>query len=98
MNALLQIGSPLEFFKEVSDQQDDLLDFGDNFEPVQKFFSANSEQEEIFRRALDMLAIYDDSKTYIVDKSLEDIVRQMRTISGDPQAAGAAGKVHVPVQ
>lgn len=80
MNALLQIGSPLEFFKEVSDQQDDLLDFGDDFEPVQKFFSANSEQEEIFRRALDMLAIYDDSKTYIVDKSLEDIVRQMRTI------------------
>ena len=80
MNALLQIGSPLEFFKEVSDQQDDLLDFGDDFEPVQKFFSANSEQEEIFRRALDMLVIYDDSKTYIVDKSLEEVVRQMRTI------------------
>jgi hypothetical protein len=31
-------------------------------------------------RALDMLAIYDDSKTYIVDEELEDIVKQMRTI------------------
>ena len=27
-----------------------------------------------------MLEIYDDSKTYIVDKNLEDIVEQMRSI------------------
>lgn len=80
MSNLLQINAPLEFFKEVSDGQDELLDFGEDFEPVQKFFSPNSEQEQIFRRALDMLDIYDDSKTYIVNTALEDVVRQMRGI------------------
>lgn len=80
MSSLLQINAPLEFFKEVSDGQDELLDFGEDFEPVQKFFSPNSEQEQIFRRALDMLDIYDDSKTYIVNTALEDVVRQMRSI------------------
>ena len=49
---------------------------------MQKFFSPNSEQEQIFRRALDMLGIYDDSKTYIVNTALEDVVRQMRSIVG----------------
>ena len=82
MSSLLQINAPLEFFKEVSDGQDELLDFGEDFEPVQKFFSPNSEQEQIFRRALDMLGIYDDSKTYIVNTALEDVVRQMRSIVG----------------
>ena len=81
MSSLLQINAPLEFFKEVSDGQDELLDFGEDFEPVQKFFSPNSEQEQIFRRALDMLDIYDDSKTYIVNTALEDVVRQMRSIA-----------------
>ena len=80
MSSLLQVNAPLEFFKEVSDGQDELLDFGEDFEPVQKFFSPNSEQEQIFRRALDMLDIYDDSKTYIVNTALEDVVRQMRGI------------------
>ena len=49
-----------------------------DFEPVKAFF--NGEQLEIFTRALDMLAIYDDSKTYIVDSELEGVVKQMRTI------------------
>ena len=80
MSNLLQINAPLEFFKEVSDGQDELLDFGEDLEPVQKFFSPNSEQEQIFRRALDMLDVYDDSKTYIVNTALEDVVRQMRGI------------------
>ena len=31
-------------------------------------------------RALDMLAIYDDSKTYIVEEELEKIVVQMSAI------------------
>lgn len=38
------------------------------------------EQKEIFTRVLDVLAIYDDSKTYIVDQELEDVVSQLRAI------------------
>ena len=34
----------------------------------------------IFTRALDMLNIYEDSKTYIVDAELEDVVAKMRCL------------------
>ncbi len=76
--SLMQIQAPLEFFKTVFDKQDDLLDFGDDFEPIKNFFEG--EQLTIFTRALDMLAIYEDSKTYIVDADLEDVVAKMRAI------------------
>lgn len=74
----MQIQSPLEFFQQVSKKQDDFYDFAEDFESVKTFFSG--EQQKIFARALDMLAIYDDSKTYIVDEALEKIVADMRHI------------------
>ncbi len=48
------------------------MDFGEDHEPIRDFFG--SEQLTIFTRALDMLNIYEDSKTYIVDAELEDVV------------------------
>lgn len=57
----------------------DFYDFAEDYEPVKAFF--NGEQLQIFTRALDMLAIYDDSKTYIVDEELEKIVAEMRQIT-----------------
>ncbi len=78
MQAITQASTPDEFYEYVYKHQDDLLDYAEDYEPVKAFFSG--EQQLIFTRALDMLAIYDDSKTYIVDKSLEDIVAQMRNI------------------
>ena len=78
MQAVIQISAPLEFFQSVSKMRESFYDFAEDYEPVKAFFG--SEQQEIFTRALDMLAIYDDSKTYIVDSELEDIVKQMRDI------------------
>ena len=78
MQSIIQISSALEFFGAVSKRKDDFYDFAEDYEPVRAFFSG--EQQQIFTRALDMLAIYDDSKTYIVDEELESIVAQMRTI------------------
>lgn len=72
------IQRPLEFFQTVSRRRDDFLDLAEDYEPVHAFF--HGEQREIFQRAVDMLAIYDDSKTYIVDAALEDTVAQMRSI------------------
>ena len=66
-------------FEEMS-MRDNFYDFADDYEPVKAFF--NGEQVQIFTRALDMLAIYDDSKTYIVDEELEKIVAEMRQITG----------------
>lgn len=69
---------PLEFFQTVSRRREDFLDLAEDYESVHAFF--HGEQREIFRRAVDMLAIYEDSKTYIVDAELEDTVAQMRSI------------------
>ena len=77
---VLQQTNPLEFFKTVAGMSEDLIDFAYDYDPIKAFFGG--EQKTIFERALDMLAIYDDSKTYIVDTDLESVVAQMRTIIG----------------
>ena len=79
MQNVIQLQSPLEFFKYVSQNREDFYDFAEDYEPVKAFF--NGEQQQIFTRALDMLAIYDDSKTYIVDEDLEKIVAELRQIT-----------------
>lgn len=78
MQQVSQIQSPLDFFRHVSGSREDFYDFAEDYEPVKTFF--NGEQKQIFTEALNMLAIYDDSKTYIVDEGLEKIVADMRHI------------------
>lgn len=60
LSALVQIQAPLEFFKTVFDEQDDLMDFGEDYEPIRDFFG--SEQLTIFTRALDMVTVHLDIK------------------------------------
>ena len=75
---LVQIQTPTEFFQTVAKKQDELLDFAEDYEPVKAFF--NSEQKTIFDKAVLYLSKYDDSKTYIVDENLENIVSQISGI------------------
>lgn len=75
---LVQIQTPTEFFQTVAKKQDELLDFAEDYEPVKAFF--NSEQKTIFDKAVLYLSKYDDSKTYIVDENLENIVSQISEI------------------
>ena len=91
MQSVTQIQAPLEFFQTVSKMRETFYDFAEDYEPVKSFFG--SEQQEIFSRALDMLAIYDDSKTYIVDTELEDIVREMRSITRQDRPYGNIPKL-----
>ena len=79
MQSVVQIQSALDFFTTVSKKRDDFFDFAEDYEPIKTFFEG--EQSTIFARALDMLAIFDDSKTYIVNDELEGIVAQMRSIT-----------------
>ena len=78
MQSVVQITSAQEFFSYVSKMRESFLDLAEDYEPVKAFF--NGEQQTIFMRALDMLAIYDDSKTYIVDADIEAVVAKMRGI------------------
>lgn len=78
LRPVVRISEPKEFYEYISKHQDELIDYAEDYEPVRTFFGG--EQQQIFKRALDMLEIYDDSKMYIVEEDLEDIVAQMREI------------------
>jgi len=78
MSDIVHIQFPVEFFQTVSKKQDDLLDFAEDYEPIKAFFTG--EQKGIFDKSLLYLEKYDDSKTYIVDAELENVVDAVRTI------------------
>ena len=78
LKSVIQISDALEFFSYVSKYRETFFDMAEDYEPVKTFF--NGEQQNIFKRSLDMLSIYDDSKTYIVDRELEEGIEKMRSI------------------
>lgn len=83
---VLQLKYPNEFFAEIDSKCDDFLDFADDYEPVQKFFAG--EQLEIFNKALKLMKIYDDSKTFIVDEKIEHITAEIKAIMKKPAPYG----------
>lgn len=78
LGEVVQAQSPIEFFQIVSKKQDDLIDFAYDIEPVTAFFKV--EQKTIFDKALHLMGIYNDSKTYIVDAELEAVVAAIQGI------------------
>ena len=83
LNEILLIEYPIEFFNAVKSKEDDLLDFGEDYEPVKKFFGTKEnpgEQKKIFDDVIRVLEIYEKSKTYIVDKEIEDTASSIKKI------------------
>ena len=78
LRAVTQVQSPSEFYKKVYSERDEYLQFAKGYEPVKAFFSGA--QKGIFEKALHLMKIYDDSKTYIVDEKLEQYVKEIKTI------------------
>ena len=83
LGEILLIQFPTEFFNTVKAKEDALLDFGEDYEPVKKFFGTREnpgEQKRIFDDVLRVLGIYERSKTYIVDKEIEDTAAELKKI------------------
>jgi hypothetical protein len=78
LRAVGQIQSPSEFFEKIYAEWDGFLDFAEDYEPIKSFFAG--EQETIFKKALGLMEIYDDSKTYIVDEQIEAMVDEIKAI------------------
>lgn len=78
MTSLTQIKYSTEFFNKVDKSKDDYLDFADDYEPLKKFFAGA--QKDHFDTALKLMAIYDESKTFIVNKAIEDAVRSIKAV------------------
>ena len=81
INDVLQTKYSAEFFDEVDRAKNDYLDFAEDYEPIKKFF--NGEQKSIFDNALRLMKIYDESKTFIVNDNIENIVANIKNILKD---------------
>ncbi|OUL09467.1 ATPase [Sedimentibacter sp. SX930] len=75
---LLAIQYSSEFFKTVNEKQDELLEFAEDYEPVRSFFTGD--QIDIWNRSLKLLKIYDDSKTFIVNNEIENVVEEIKVL------------------
>ncbi|MGI6752584.1 MAG: BREX system P-loop protein BrxC [Anaerovoracaceae bacterium] len=78
LRSITQVQSPTEFYAKLYSDRDSFLDFAEDYEPVKTFFSG--EQKKIFEDALKLMAIYDDSKTFIVDDKVEESVKDIKFI------------------
>ena len=78
MNEVLQMKYSNEFFTGIDRKKDDYLDFAEDYEPLKKFFAG--EQKDIFDRALRLMKIFDDSKTFVVDSEIEKVVADVNAI------------------
>ncbi|MCI8646068.1 MAG: BREX system P-loop protein BrxC [Firmicutes bacterium] len=78
MVEVLQMKYSNEFFAGIDRKKDDFLDFAEDYEPVKKFFAGD--QKAIFDKALNLMKIYDDSKTFIVNSEIEAVVADVRAI------------------
>jgi hypothetical protein len=68
----------MEFFKKLHADRDDYFDFAEDYEPVKSFFTG--EQKTVFEKALKLMSIYEDSKTFIVDEKVEHVVNEIKAI------------------
>ena len=91
LSEVLQMKYPSEFFAGVDAKRDDFLDFAEDYEPVKKFFAG--EQLGIFDKAIKLMGIYDDSKTFIVNEEVERIVADVKAIMRKPAPFGEIYKL-----
>lgn len=82
MNEVLQMKYSNEFFVGIDRKKDDYLDFAEDYEPLKKFFAG--EQKDIFDKALRLMKIFDDSKTFVVDAEIEKVVVEVNGILKKP--------------
>jgi len=78
LSEIVDITNPIEFFRYVDSRKDDLLDIED-IAPIITFFEG--EQKTIFAKAWKYIDIFENSKTYVVDKQLIDMVESIKSIA-----------------
>jgi hypothetical protein len=78
LQEIIPIQSTQEFFRTIAKRQENLLDFAEDFEPIHAFFGG--EQKNIFDKALRQMKIYDESKDFISNPDLDNVVTAIRNI------------------
>lgn len=82
-DTLLRERTAAGFFRAAAKMEDDLLDFHDDFEAVEAFFTGA--QKGIFDQAEATYRIYRDSQNYLADPAIDAIAKQMQAILQSPR-------------
>lgn len=75
---ILMIKSTNEFYKAIGKAKEDFLEDAEETESVFEFFKG--EQKKIFENALNKIAIFESSKTFVSDKDIIEIVSKIEEI------------------
>lgn len=67
-----------DVFKELYKNEDNYLDFDEDYGPIKSFFRGN--QKTIWEKSQYYVSIYQESKSYILNEELEKIIDEMKTI------------------
>ncbi len=78
INRTRGISKPEYVFKELYKNEDDYLDFEEDYQPIKSFFKG--EQKNIWKKAQYYISIYGESKSYILNEEIEGIIDEMKTI------------------
>ena len=78
LRSIIQVQATSEFFEMISKELDNFLDLAEDLEPVQSFFAGG--QKAIFETTLDLMSIYEESKTFIAEPQVEAVVGEIKTI------------------
>jgi len=78
LREVVMLQAPSAFFKKLHVDRDDYLEFAEDYELVKAFFEG--EQKKVFEKALTLMKIYEDSKTFIVNEKIEGVVGQIGAV------------------
>lgn len=78
INETRGMSNSIDVFKYLHKNEDDYLDFEEDYQPIKSFFKG--EQKNIWQRTQYYISIYDESKSYILNEEIEEIIEDMKKI------------------
>lgn len=82
INKTRGMSNSLDIFKHLNKNEDDYLDFEEDYQPIKSFFKGN--QKNIWNKTQHYILIYDESKSYILNEDIEKITEEMKKIVSMP--------------
>lgn len=77
LNKIINIKDTKEFFEQLHELKEDMLDYGEDVTDVKKFFK---NQKQHFDDAVHKLQIYDNNRTYVIDSKIIEVVDAIEKI------------------
>ncbi len=78
INKTRGMSDSIDVFKYLNKNEDCYLDFEEDYQPIKSFFKG--EQKSIWGKTQHYISIYDESKSYIVNEEIEEIIENMKNI------------------